>query len=64
MNTPDYFVYRELGLNKMFVHTFGLHLRYMKKVAKMSPERLPNIVAKEVCRTGGGMGEGMVRTVA
>ena len=54
MNTPDYFVYRQLGLNKISVHTFELGLRHLKKVAKMRPDRLPNIVAREVCRTGGG----------
>ncbi|BES91440.1 Reverse transcriptase (RNA-dependent DNA polymerase) [Nesidiocoris tenuis] len=50
MNAPDYFVYRELGLEKMFLHTMKLHLDYLGRVSSMDKNRLPGHTAREVCR--------------
>jgi len=45
--TPNFIVYLETGLAPMFVHSLKLHLKYIDRLSKLSPDRLPYILGKE-----------------
>lgn len=49
-NTPNYMLYLETNQVKLFSFTLKLHFKYILRVLKMTPNRLPNILAREVIK--------------
>ena len=50
MNTPNYMIHIETGMATMFYGTLDLHLSYIRKVFKLSFNRLPRLLAEETVR--------------
>lgn len=51
-NTPNYMIHLETGIKSMYVSTLQMHLKYVDRVLRLGPNRLPRILAEEVIRSG------------
>ena len=50
LNFPSYMIQMEIGMATMFYGTFDLHLSYIRKVFKLSSNRLPRLLAEVIVR--------------
>lgn len=48
MNTPNYMLYLETGLDSLYTSTLKLHFTYINKVLQMDQNRLPRILAEHI----------------
>jgi hypothetical protein len=47
-NTPNYVLYLETGVDKLFIFTLGMHVKYLLKVLALPANRLPYKLAQKV----------------
>jgi hypothetical protein len=49
-NTPDHSLYLETGLSPMVIYTLRLHLKYVQRCLRLSEDRYPNLLMKEIIK--------------
>lgn len=51
-NTPNYVLFLETGFEKVYLYTLRIHLNFLLRVVALPKNRLPNILAKQIIKSG------------